>query len=100
MTQSDLFEQLSPLDQKFWDFHHDNPQVYEHLVKMSRDLKNQGHKKIGIKMLFEVIRWQTMLRTTDPMYKLNNSYASRYAREIMLNEPDLNNIFEVRRIHS
>lgn len=86
------------LDDRFQQFHKDNPHVYDKLVSMTRQLKEKGHKKVGMQMLFEVLRWNSMMRTVSHDYKLNNDYCSRYARLIMDQEQDLEGIFELRRI--
>lgn len=87
---------------EFIAFHRANPHVYDELVRLARDLKDRGHTKIGIGMLFEVLRWQRMMHTSDPhsSFKLNNNYRSRYARRIMRREEDLAGFFEIRRLHS
>jgi hypothetical protein len=82
---------------KFNNFHAKNPAVYENMVKMAKDLKEHGHSKIGFQMLIEVIRWRSMLQTTDLDFKINNNYGARYARLIMSENPDLDGIFELRR---
>lgn len=87
----------------FTAFYHANPSVYAELVKLARDFKNRGHRKIGIGMLWEVLRWQRAMATNDPNgddWKLNNNFRSRYARTIMQNEPDLRDFFEVRQLTS
>lgn len=96
--QTTMFDSVS--EQRFKEFHSKNPQVYTSLVKLAKELKGRGHRKIGIKMLFEVVRWQTMLKTEGDQFKLNNNYHSRYARMIMDNEPDLDSIFELRELRS
>jgi hypothetical protein len=55
---------------------------------------------MGIKMLWEVARWNRFLRTNDEKYKLNNNYHSRYARLIMQKEPGLAGIFDTRELKS
>lgn len=90
----------STLQARFREFHYKNPQVCTSLIRLARELKGKGHRKIGIGMLFEVIRWQTMLQTTGDPYKLNNSYRSRYARMIMDSTPDLEGIFDLRELRS
>lgn len=85
------------LDDRFNAFHLENPQVYDRLVGMARQAKKNGHEKLGIGMLFEVLRWELMLETTRPeRYNLDNSYRSRMSRLIMQKEPDLAGIFETR----
>ena len=73
--------------------------MYEGLVRLARELTAQGRARVGIKMLFEVLRWQHALRTTGDEFKLNNNYHSHYARLIMSQEPDLDGVFETRRLH-
>ena len=100
MTQSTLFgvAATSALDRAFWDFHAKNPRVYSELVRLARQAKDAGRSKVGIGMLFEVVRWHIFLETTDPDYKLNNNHRSRYARLIMDQEQDLDGIFELREL--
>lgn len=83
---------------RFRAFHAENPLVYHELVALAKDLRRRGHDRIGIGMLFEVLRWKRMLATRGDEFKLNNDYRSRYARLIMFREPDLRGIFETRRI--
>jgi hypothetical protein len=85
------------LDDLFEDFHRNNPEVYVELVALARRWKERGFKKCGIGMLWEVLRWQRLMRDVhDGLFKLNNSYRSRYARLIMDTEPDLAGFFNVR----
>jgi hypothetical protein len=82
------------------DFHQQNPQVYTELVRLARQAKDHGKEKMGIGMLWEVMRWNIFITTTDPNsnFKLNNNYRSRYARMIMQNEWDLTGFFETRKL--
>ena len=90
------------IQDKFEAFHEKNPHVYANLVKLARQLHEKGHDVIGIGMLFEVLRWNFMLKTDDPnsVFKLNNNYRSRYARLIMDTEKDLDGIFAGREVKS
>ena len=88
--------------EQFAAFHESNPWVYDALVELARDLLNRGRERVGIGMLFEVLRWHYQRNTTDPGsdFKLNNNYRSRYARLIMAAEPDLRRVFETRRLRA
>ena len=88
------------IEEAFLEFHKLNPHVYRELVAMTRELVDKGNKRVSIKMLFEVLRWKHLLRTSGDTFKLNNNYHSYYARLIMLNEPDLKGVFETRRLHT
>ncbi|HEY5316508.1 MAG TPA: hypothetical protein VIJ20_00910 [Solirubrobacteraceae bacterium] len=47
-------------------------------------------------MLFEVLRFETGLKTEGDPFKLNNDYRAPYARMMMEREPDLAGLFETR----
>lgn len=94
--QAELFKIDSELEKKFKEFDRRNPQVYKSLVDLAYQLRERGHKVIGIKMLIEVVRWQTKLKTTDEDYKINNNYAPFYARKIMNDNPSLDGMFNLR----
>lgn len=86
--------------QRFELFHEKNPQVYEELKSLALDLVDLGHVKIGIAMLWEVLRWQHAMRTRDDQgYKLNNDYRAPYARLLMKNDSRLAGVFEIRKSH-
>lgn len=97
-----LFDILTKnrLQTKFEKFHATNPHIYESLVTLARRAKRRGLKKVGIGMLYEVLRWNSMVRTDAEDYKLSNSFRSRYARLIMEREPELKDIFELRELRS
>ena len=86
------------LEEQFSAFHEANPHVYNALRSLALDMRRRGNRRIGMKMLFEVLRWHYWMTTDDRSseFKLNNSYTAYYARELMANEPDLADAFEVR----
>jgi hypothetical protein len=89
---------MTSLEERFWDFHNQNPKVYEELIKLTRQAHSKGRRKIGMQMLFEVIRWNKILQTTDDDFKLNNDYAAYYSRLIMKEHPEFKNMFETRKV--
>jgi hypothetical protein len=102
----DLFDELGynpriDIQTAFEKFHRDNPDILDRLAGLALELLERGHKRCGIKMLYEVLRWQTMIKTTDEeaIYKLCNNYHSRYARRIMVEWPELRGFFALRRLH-
>jgi hypothetical protein len=86
--------------ERFLAFHHENPQVYKELVRLARQAKARGRNRLGIRMLWEVMRWNLTIVTVDPNseFKLNDHYHSRYARRIMKKEDDLTGIFAIREL--
>jgi len=89
------------IDERFAWFHRRNPQVYAELVRLARNAKHRGVRRVGIGMLWEVLRWEMHLEASDRDEagpRLTNDYRSRYARMIMQCEPDLRDLFEVREL--
>jgi len=98
--QLELFANIpgvgATIDERFGDFHRKNPHVYRNLVRLALDDAARGRHR-GIAALFEDLRYAYEATDHDPAdYKLNNDYASRYARLIMKSEPRLAGHFETR----
>jgi len=82
---------------QFESFHRQNPQIYKELVRLARIAKDAGMKTMGIRMLWEVTRWNLTVTTrSSDRFKMNDHYHSRYARLIMKEEKDLEGIFKLR----
>ena len=83
--------------ERFQEFHGANPHVYANIVRMARQAKDRGRNKIGMPMLFEVMRWNHILKTdSKDEFKLNNDYIPFYSRLVMKDNPDLEGMFEIR----
>ncbi len=92
-----MSETAQELQAKFDKFDRENPQVYKKLVELARQAKARGKNKVGIEMLYNVLRWYTFLNTkADSDYKLSNNHKAFYARKIMAENPDLDGIFNLR----
>lgn len=87
------------LDERFAAFHAANPHVLDALEQLALDLVRRGRRRIGVGMLFEVLRWSS-LRTDGDEYRLNNSYRSRYARLLAASNADLAEAFEMRELRT
>ena len=89
------------LAERFAAFHQAHPEVYDALVTLTTKAYDAGSRRLGIAMLFEVLRWEWMLSrlpADNEAWKLNNDYKSRYARLIMQNEEWAAGMFELRRL--
>ena len=89
------------IDERFAAFHKQNPHIYRKLVNLCREVKAARHETYSVKALFERLRWwhHIELKSKEP-FLLNNDYTARYARAIMLCEPDLKDFFETRKLRS
>ena len=100
MVQTNIFAAPSKMDEAFWRCADLNPQVLDRLIEMTEQAKRAGKTKIGMKMLFEVIRWEHLVHTRGDDFALNNNFTSRYVRILSDKRPDLADMFETRRIRS
>ena len=95
--QSPSFADIDPYKARFEAFHRQNPHVFVELKRLALGLLDAGHAFGGMKQLFEVLRYNHALQTTDPDFKLNNNYTAYYARVLMVAEPRLHGFFRLRR---
>jgi hypothetical protein len=85
------------MTEKFKEFHRANPHIARQITRRAYQLKQRGHRRCGMGMLFEVMRWSYMLKTdTDEPFKLNNNYRAYYSRLIEKENPDLEGFFTRR----
>ena len=84
------------IQDRFESFHDLNPWILTALIRLADDLVEQGASRIGVKMLVEVLRWSHARQTQGDAFKINNTYASRYARLIVSARPDLAPMIEQR----
>lgn len=91
----------STIQERFEQFHAQNPAVYHDLVLLARRAQRRGATRIGMGMLFELVRWRRgFVTTSDDGFKLNNNFRSRYVRMVTEQEPDLAGMFETRELRS
>lgn len=88
------------IDAKFAEFHAANPHVYEMLVQLAYEATDANKRRIGIKALWERLRWDLWLAADGDEYRLNNNFTSRYVRLIEEREPGLRGLFEQRRLRA
>jgi len=92
-----VYERGQTLAERFAAFHATNPHVLTALRELALRLRRRGVKHYGIAALFEVLRFESMIRTADPEgWKLNNSYRSFYSRLLMAQCAELDGFFETR----
>lgn len=87
------------LDTQFQEFHESNPHVYRRLEGLAAGWLGT-HERVGMKMLWEVLRWQTGVQTSGKPWKLNNNYTSRYARLLADRHPDWKGRIHTRELKS
>lgn len=86
----------------FEAFHAAHPEVFAQLRSMAVALVEGGWRHLGISMLWETLRYRTMLGSSpdDEPFRLNNNYRSRYARLLMESDDRLADVFETRSLRA
>lgn len=85
--------------ERFEEFHAENPHVYSTLVRLARRYREAtGEEKQSVQRLVEIARWDEKIRTRGSEgFEINNDFRPYYSRLIMFLEPDLADVFELRR---
>ena len=90
---------MATIQERFEEFNQFNPAVRNAMFSLALQAVRQG-KKIGFKMIAEVVRWQFYMNTKDrnSLYKINNNYVARYAALFKKEYPEYSNLIETRKI--
>lgn len=86
------------IDAAFHRFNIENPHVRILFCGFAFELLLRGRSG-SAKLIFERMRWEYLISTTDVEFKLNNNYTSRMARLAMDTYPSLRGFFELRVLH-
>lgn len=77
-----------------------NPHVYGQFKAFAYQLKNTGHKRASAALIFERMRWESLVRGSSeqglPELKINNSYRSIMARKLVHEDPSMEGFFQMR----
>lgn len=84
----------------FEQFDADNPKVWELFVRFTFDVIKAGHERFSADSILHRIRWETAIKTTDEHFKINNNFSADYARKFMLQFPEYDGFFELRKRHN
>ena len=78
-----------------------NPWVIPAIARLLDEWSDNGGRKVGVKSAAEVIRWRYQAVTRDAAgFKINNSYVSRVARDVIARFPHLASVIETRELRS
>lgn len=87
--------------ERFEEYHRLNPAVYRALCDLARRFKAAtGRERLSVQRCIEIARWDLEIASKgEEEYRINNNFGAYYARLVMLQEPDLLGVFEIRRSH-
>lgn len=87
---------ISPIYRAFLQFDRDNPEFYRLFCRFTLQLIAAGKSRLSSKLIVERIRWETLIKTTDTDFKINNNFTPYYARKFMADFPNHAGLFETR----
>jgi len=72
--------------------------IYAEALRRALFLQTKGLQHLGVKFILESIRWDRLYHTGIDAegFKVNNNTSSRLSREIMQEQPLLQDFFETR----
>lgn len=96
-----IYGGLRNIEQDFWRYDREHPKVYKKLVNLARQVKAAGFDHYSMDALAHRLRWHyDVEKKAEEPFKFNDHYTAFYARLIMAREPDLSNLFELRKQRS
>jgi len=76
-----------------------NPWVMSTLERLVQQWLDAGHHRVGMKAIWEVLRFQYGTTTGD-RFKANNDFTSRAARDLITLHPEWADAFELRELRA
>lgn len=80
----------------WWQWHKQNPHVYELFKQFTLRAINRGHKNLSAWLIVNRIRWETSIETTGVDFKISNDYIAFYARLFMAEHPQYDGFFRIK----
>jgi hypothetical protein len=91
-----LFDDEDPMTIRWRRFHKENPVFWTLFEKYALEACRSGRRVFGARMIWERMRWYTMIETTDHDFKLNDHYIAYYSRLFMRTYPAYAHLFQIR----
>jgi len=90
VSECEFTEELGERERAFWEFHEDNPEVWEQFERFCLEMVGAGQSGFGAPVIWERVRWNGAIRARngDP-YRLPNTHRPFYARLFQLRHPEL-----------
>mgnify|MGYP000738737618 CR=1 FL=1 len=91
---------MNHIEPAFWEFHAENPEVYDLFDQYAQMIVTAGRKRYGVKSIAERIRWHRNIEARGQTFKINNNFPAYYARLWMKRNPQHGRVFELRVLHA
>lgn len=88
------------VQQQYEAFHKANPHVLDAVEHVADEWRAAGGTRLGMKAIFEQLRWRSGIATRSDGWRLDNSLTSRYTRALVARRPDLADLFHMRELRA
>lgn len=96
MRNAEIFNNIDAgLLARFKAYHNDNPHVWREFKAKSFELK-AARDRGSHWLILNAVRWANDVKATNEPFKINNDFASIYARLMIYNFPEFEGFFELR----
>jgi|TARA_R100000152_G_C6778875_1_gene209955 hypothetical protein len=93
----DYYEtKLNERKQKWWEWHKENPQVWEKFKEYTFDAIASGRRHYSHWAIVNRIRWNKEIETSGEDFKISNDYISFYARLFHAKYPEHDGFFKLK----
>jgi len=79
----------------FSNYDSEHPEIWELYKAIAFELIQSGRRKIGSKLIFEIIRWHHFVKSNEP-FKVSNNYTAHYARKFVNHFPQYAGLFNFK----
>jgi len=102
VTQRELFRLSRDEQYERWRASENGAAVFTACIAKAKRLRRAGVDRHGIDAVIGSVRFDRAVQCgrDEDGFKVNNTYSSRLAREIMETHPDLSGMFETRVLRS
>jgi hypothetical protein len=83
------------LQKRFHRFDRQHPNVFDEILRISREKQAQGNKEYGIDAIVTKIRWRRSKAKRVGRHKIPNAHNAFYARKVQMIDPSLCGFFAV-----
>lgn len=81
---------------KFQEYDRQNPDVWAMFTKYAFEALRAGRSRLSANLIFERIRWETLICGSGDRFKVNNNYRPYYARKFHTEYPAYDGAFAIR----
>jgi len=85
--------------ESFWQYHRNNPHVYNEFKNHCLAMYDSGRKRYGAWCVINKIRWDYDLKVQGKdKFKISNGYIAFFARMLIAEHPELDGFFQLKKL--